>query len=77
MNLASIIVVAILLSCFFFFISLPFGVEREKQYSEQGDFSGIRQPRLWSKVAFALLMSATMTTALYFVDSAGYLDQII
>lgn len=77
MNLASIIVVAILLSCFFFFISLPFGVEREKQYPEQGDFSGIRKVRLWPKIGFALLMSAMMTTALYFVDGAGYFDQII
>ncbi len=75
MNLASIIVVAVLMSCFFFFIALPFGVEREEH--DQGDFSGIRKPRLWPKVGFALLMSAITTLAFYLADAAGYFDGIL
>ena len=75
MNLASTIVVAVLLWCFFFFISLPFGVEREEQ--KRGNFSDIRMPRLWPKMGFAFLMSALMTVAFYLADHAGYFDGIL
>lgn len=75
MNLASIIVVAILLVCFFFFTSLPFGVEREE--AETGDFSDIRTPRLWQKLLFAVIMSAVVTCGFYFGHEAGYFDTLL
>ena len=75
MNLASIIVVAVLLSCFFFFIALPFGVERDE--AKEGDFSDIQKPRLWRKLGFAILMSAVTTSGFYLVERAGYLDGIL
>ena len=72
MDIASTLVVGFLFSCFYFFISLPFGVQRD---TEQGqDFSDIRQAYLGRKLVIAIILGTISAGVYYLLEGMGMLD---
>ena len=69
MEIASFIVVFVLFSSFWFYISLPFANKRER--ADEKSFGGIQEAYIGSKIIFALIMGIVCATVFYFVISSG------